>query len=129
MKIRYRTRTPLDPSSALDIRRRVTVDTGDFTKVRRSFDALNDETRLRLIALLSVAEQRVCDLADALQAAQSRLSFHLKVLKDAGLVTDRKEGRWVYYSLDAGALGELAEFVTDLKGGRTGLRLVPRRCD
>ena len=71
----------------------------------------------------------MCDLTDALGAAQSRLSFHLKVLKEAGLVTDRKDGRWVYYSLDRGALEELAEFVADLKVKPTGLRLVPRRCD
>ena len=71
----------------------------------------------------------MCDLTDALDAAQSRLSFHLKVLKDAGLVTDRKDGRWVYYSLDRGALEELAEFVADMRVKRTGLRLAPRRCD
>jgi len=49
-------------------------------------------------------------------------------LKDAGLVTDRKDGRWVYYSLDRGALEEIAEFVADLKVKPTGLRLAPRRC-
>ena len=101
----------------------------DLAKARRWFGALSDETRLRLIALLADGEQCVCDLTDALQAAQSRLSFHLKVLKDAGLVTDRKDGRWVYYSLEPGALDELAEFVTVLKVKRTGLRLAPRRCD
>ena len=101
----------------------------DLTKARRWFGALSDETRLRLIALLSEGEQCVCDLTDALQAAQSRLSFHLKVLKEAGLVTDRKDGRWVYYTLEPGALDELAEFVADLKVKRTGLRLAPRRCD
>ena len=103
--------------------------TSDLTKARRWFGALSDETRLRLIALLGNGEQCVCDLTDALQAAQSRLSFHLKVLKDAGLVTDRRDGRWVYYSLEPGALEELAEFVSDLKVKRTSLRLAPRRCD
>ena len=103
--------------------------TSDLTKVRRWFGALSDETRLRLIALLVEGEQCVCDLTDALDAAQSRLSFHLKALKDAGLVTDRKDGRWVYYSLEPGALDELAEFVSELKVKRKGLRLVPRRCD
>ena len=47
----------------------------------------------------------MCELQDELGAAQSRLSFHLRVLKDAGLVTDRKEGRWVYYSIDARRAG------------------------
>jgi len=39
-----------------------------------------------------------CDLTDALEAGQSRLSFHLRTLKDAGLITDRRDGRWVYYA-------------------------------
>lgn len=53
----------------------------------------------------------MCDLTDALDAAQSRLSFHLKVLKDAGLVTDRRDGRWMYYTLNQEALNDLAEQV------------------
>ena len=93
----------------------------------RYFSGLSANTFL--IALLGDGEQCVCDLTDALQAAQSRLSFHLKVLKDAGLVTDRKDGRWAYYSLEPGALDELAEFMSELKGRRTGLRLAPRCCD
>jgi len=48
-------------------------------------------------------------MTDALDAAQSRLSFHLKVLKEAGLVTDRREGRWMYYTLEREALAEAAE--------------------
>jgi ArsR family transcriptional regulator len=45
----------------------------------------------------------------SLDAAQSRLSFHLKVLKDAGLVSDRKQGRWVYYSLREEALESMRD--------------------
>lgn len=63
------------------------------------FHALSDETRLAVLDMLRGGERCVCDLQAALDAAQSRLSFHLKVLKDAGLVTDRKEGRWSYYSI------------------------------
>jgi ArsR family transcriptional regulator len=50
----------------------------------------------------------VCELTDHLDAAQSRLSFHLRVLKEAGLVTDR---RWMYYTLNLEVLGEAAESV------------------
>jgi DNA-binding transcriptional ArsR family regulator len=57
------------------------------------------ENRLRLIAQLRDGEQCVCDLSEAIGASQPLLSFHLKTLKDAGLVTDRREGRWVYYTL------------------------------
>jgi len=70
------------------------------------FHALSDETRLAVIEMLRGGERCVCDLQDAVGAAQSRLSFHLKVLKDAGLVTDRKEGRWSYYALDPDRIEE-----------------------
>ena len=100
----------------------------DLAQAQRWFHALSDDTRLRLLDLLRDGEQCVCDLTDALQAAQSRLSFHLKVLKEAGLVTDRKEGRWVYYALDPEALEALADFVSQLKMKETGLRMAPRRC-
>ena len=56
----------------------------------------------------------MCDLTDALDAAQSRLSFHLKVLKEAGLVTDRREGRWMYYTLNAETLAELGDLVESM---------------
>jgi ArsR family transcriptional regulator, arsenate/arsenite/antimonite-responsive transcriptional repressor len=50
-----------------------------------------------------------------LDAAQSLLSFHLKTLKDAGLVTDRREGRWVHYSISAHGVAELEEFLRTLR--------------
>lgn len=79
------------------------------------FHALSDETRLALLDRLKDGEQCVCELTDAMKAAQSRLSFHLKVLKDAGLVEDRREGRWMYYSLNSQALEELEDLVNALK--------------
>jgi ArsR family transcriptional regulator len=97
-------------------------------QAQRWFHALSDETRLQLLELLREGEQCVCDLTDALGAAQSRLSFHLKTLKDAGLVTDRREGRWVYYALNPEALEGLANFVSDLKPRATERRLGTRRC-
>lgn len=71
--------------------------------------ALSDETRLRILERLSAGERCVCELTGALGAGQSRLSFHLKTLKDAGLVSDRREGRWAYYSVNPEALAEVAE--------------------
>lgn len=68
------------------------------------FQALSDPTRLEIVARLRNGERCVCDLQDLLDAAQSRLSFHLKVLRECGLVTDRREGRWIYYTLNADAL-------------------------
>ncbi|NGZ10455.1 MAG: ArsR family transcriptional regulator [Nitrospira sp. LK70] len=79
------------------------------------FHALSDETRLALLERLKGGEQCVCELTDAMKAAQSRLSFHLKVLKDVGLVEDRREGRWMYYSLSSQAVEELEDLVGFLK--------------
>jgi ArsR family transcriptional regulator, arsenate/arsenite/antimonite-responsive transcriptional repressor len=79
------------------------------------FHALSDETRLELLDRLKDGEQCVCELTNAMNAAQSRLSFHLKVLKDAGLVEDRREGRWMYYRLSPHAIEELEELVNSLK--------------
>jgi ArsR family transcriptional regulator len=73
------------------------------------FHALSDNTRLSILERLRFGERCVCDLTDALDAAQSRLSFHLKVLKEAGLVTDRRDGRWTYYTLDPDALAQASE--------------------
>jgi ArsR family transcriptional regulator len=79
------------------------------------FHALSDETRLQIIELLRKGESCVCELTDSLDAAQSRLSFHLRVLRDAGIVRDRKDGRWVYYELDPEVFEEAESLVTALK--------------
>jgi ArsR family transcriptional regulator, arsenate/arsenite/antimonite-responsive transcriptional repressor len=79
------------------------------------FHALSDETRLEIVEMLGRGERCVCDLTDALDAAQSRLSFHLKVLKDAGIVRDRKDGRWVHYELDREAFVEIEQLIAAMK--------------
>ena len=84
------------------------------TSVAKMFHALSDPTRVEILERLRNGERCVCELTDALDAAQSRLSFHLRVLKDAGLVTDRREGRWMYYTIDAETLAEVAELAQTL---------------
>jgi ArsR family transcriptional regulator, arsenate/arsenite/antimonite-responsive transcriptional repressor len=101
----------------------------DLQRAARLFHALSDETRLNILECLSQCEQCVCDLTDALHSAQSRLSFHLKTLKDAGLLRDRREGRWVYYSLNPDAIGELQEFVASLKEQSRLARVAAKCCD
>jgi ArsR family transcriptional regulator len=78
------------------------------------FHALSDQTRLSILERLRRGERCVCELTDALDAAQSRLSFHLRVLKESGLVMDRREGRWIYYTINADALAEVAELAQTL---------------
>jgi len=88
------------------------------TRAARWFHALSDETRLEIVRLLSHGERCVCELQKTIGAAQSRLSFHLRALKVAGLVTDRREGRWVYYAVNRGALDQIAAFAGAVKPGK-----------
>jgi len=64
------------------------------------FKALSDETRLRVLKLLEQGELCVCDIVAALDMIQPKISFHLSVLKEAGLIKDRKQGKWVHYRID-----------------------------
>jgi ArsR family transcriptional regulator len=64
------------------------------------FKALSEETRLRILKLLEPGELCVCYIVAALDMVQPKVSFHLNVLKEAGFLKDRKQGRWSYYSLD-----------------------------
>ena len=89
--------------------------TKSVISVAKIFQALSDETRLLILDHLKEGEQCVCDLTDAFKTGQSRLSFHLRVLKEAGLVLDRPEGRWVYYALNPDAIEELQETIGSLK--------------
>ena len=87
----------------------------DLTRAARLFQALSDDTRLDILEMLRNGERCVCELTDTLDAAQSRLSFHLRVLKDAGIVRDRKDGRWVHYELDPEAFDEMETLVSAMK--------------
>ena len=70
----------------------------------RIFKALSDETRIRLLKLLQQRELCVCELMQALDMTQSRVSRNLGILKSAGLVKDRRDGLWVHYSLNLQAI-------------------------
>ncbi len=87
----------------------------DLARTALVFHALSDETRLAIIDMLKDGEKCVCDLQDNLRAAQSRLSFHLKVLKDAGFVSDRREGRWSFYELNRSAFEEVDASLSELR--------------
>ena len=63
------------------------------------FKALADETRLRIVNLVGHRELCVCHIVEALGLGQSKVSRHLAHLRNAGLVNDRREGLWMYYSL------------------------------
>lgn len=79
------------------------------------FHALSDPLRLRIIDLLRHQELCVCDLCDTLQVSQSKLSFHLKTLKESQLVQARQEGRWIYYSLNLAQFVHLEAFLAEFR--------------
>lgn len=100
----------------------------NLTRTAAVFHALSDETRLGILDRLRSGEQCVCELTDILKAAQSRLSFHLKVLKEAGLIRDRPEGRWMYYALNEEAFEEIEDFLRAMKKPTKGARSTSLCC-
>ena len=82
-----------------EIAYRYTMQGGWMRQYTDLFKALSDETRLRIIILLSEKELCVCQIEAALSLPQAKVSRHLAVLRYAGLVRDRRDGLWIYYSL------------------------------
>lgn len=98
----------------------------DRTRAVTLFHALSDATRLAILEMLRDGERCVCELQDELDAAQSRLSFHLRVLKDAGLVEDRREGRWSYYTIAPEALADVHDIAIAMQPTKSA-SAIPRR--
>jgi ArsR family transcriptional regulator len=84
----------------------------------RLFKALGDETRLAMLALLAAAgrELCVCEIEKRVDLSQPTVSHHLKILREAGLVTAERRGTWVYYGLSRHTLARLGEFRALLGG-------------
>ena len=83
--------------------------------IMAGFHALSDSLRLQIIQLLQDQELCVCDLCDRLKVNQSKLSFHLKTLKEARLIRPRQSGRWIYYSLNLSQFALLEQHLADLR--------------
>jgi ArsR family transcriptional regulator len=90
----------------------------DTARAAALFHALSDQVRMDVVVLLMGGERCVCDLMADLDLAQSRLSWHLKTLSDAGIIIGRREGRWNYYSLNADTLAEARAILDALKPSR-----------
>jgi ArsR family transcriptional regulator len=82
--------------------------------------ALGDPTRVAILERLAHGERCVCDLTEELSAAQSRLSFHLRILKDAGLVSARPAGRMTYYALRRRSTSAFSAFLAVLERAASG---------
>ena len=101
--------------------------TQDSTQVLAGFRALADPLRLRIVNILRFQELCVCELCEKLDVSQSKLSFHLKHLKEASLVSSRQEGRWVYYSLNNFQFALLEQYL--VKYRNLGVVIPAKNCE
>lgn len=99
----------VDPDRVAAARERL-LDVGEASQLADMFRLLGDATRTRILyALLEAGELCVCDLAETLHMPESRLSHALRLLRTAGVVRNRRDGRMVYYSLDDGHIRMLLD--------------------
>ncbi|SDN60921.1 ArsR/SmtB family transcription factor [Alkalicoccus daliensis] len=68
------------------------------------FKLLGDKTRLTMVSLLSADDVCVCEFVEIFQTSQPSVSQHLRKLRDKGLVKERKQGQWVFYSLNESSI-------------------------
>lgn len=101
--------------------------TADLSSEENFFKALADQHRLRILATIarSGGEVCVCDITEALPLLQPTVSHHLKVLREAGLVTSERRGSWVYYRLNPKTETRLGKIILKItapkaRSGKTG---------
>jgi DNA-binding transcriptional ArsR family regulator len=78
------------------------------------FRLLADQNRLHIFTLLRTGERCVCDIESAVRLPQNLVSHHLRTLREAGAITSRREGRWVYYAVDKATLARVFPVLTAL---------------
>ena len=83
----------------------------DEKRAAQIFKALCDENRIRIIKLLNTGEKCACKLLEELNITQPTLSHHMKILCDSGIVTGRKEGKWMHYSISADGVKDFREMI------------------
>jgi ArsR family transcriptional regulator len=88
----------------------------------RFFEALADATRRQILAMLLAHDERcVCDFTAALDSPQPKVSRHLAVLRDAGLVLTRRDGVWMHYRLNPGMPAWMIRVLWHMKEGMASL--------
>lgn len=83
-------------------------------KMAAMFKAFGDENRIQILQLLKDREKCACHLLEEMKITQPTLSHHMKLLCDAGIVTGRKEGKWMHYSISEKGLREMEEYLAQL---------------
>ena len=107
--------TPADAAECSILLVREPIGESAAAGLAQVFKALGDPVRLRLVSLIGAhqgGEACVCDLTDAFDLTQPTISHHLKVLRDAGIITSERRGTWVYYRLAPVALERMAALLT-----------------
>ena len=88
----------------------------DYKSAAKMFKALDDEKRLQILDMIRVGEKCACVILEDMQISQSTLSHHMKILCESGIVHGRKDGKWVYYSIDKEGSKRLARLLASLVG-------------
>lgn len=81
------------------------------------FHALADETRVRVVEMLTTEKRCACQILERLEISQPTLSHHMRILSQAGLVTVEKKGKWVHYGINEPVFAEVKEFVEHIGQG------------
>ena len=87
------------------------IDSDQFIGIMES---LSDPIRINILELMMGGEICVCDIVKVTGLSQSKISYHIKILKDSGLISDRQEGRGVYYTLDLEVLSDIKNWMGNL---------------
>lgn len=82
------------------------------------FKALSDETRLKIVEMLSCGEMCACAILEYFNITQPTLSYHLKILTDSNLVLSRREGTWIMYRTNLDLVNELSIFWNKITVGK-----------
>ncbi|MDD5018566.1 MAG: metalloregulator ArsR/SmtB family transcription factor [Eubacteriales bacterium] len=86
----------------------------EYAKYVPVIKALSDETRLKIIDMLSCGELCACKILERFSITQPTLSYHMRILTECGIVTGRRDGAWMHYHLNNEKMGELTRFLTVL---------------
>ena len=91
-------------------------DRGDYMGLQNTLKALADPTRREILNLLKKGSMSAGDISEKFSVSFAAVSRHLSVLKDADLIRDKRDGKYIYYELNASVLEEIMLWITDLKG-------------
>ena len=89
----------------------------EYNKYANIFKALSDETRLKIIDMLSDEQLCACKILECFEITQPTLSYHMKILTDCGLVKGEKKGSWMFYSVDTEKCSRIISFLNKTAGG------------